>query len=375
MRRPGRVTTCVLLVLLAGAAGYFLRPWLARMAAGLFAKGGGARPVEADRTFFVSEVLFTHEKNSGLIGRRRADAARDMIAKGTPIAEVARAETNSVMGQGTGGFMGAVPVYFERPNAFHGAVQILTEGQLAHPIVTDIGWHVLYRHPYEEGRELDQKTFIPAWAFRITWRELESGADRSKDEARDLAQKAVRDLRAGTLTFAQARAQYATPGIEREDGWYGRLDNRKSGDHLYAALQALPAGAYAEPIEATDGWVVMRRGVNFKCVVRQILVQHIEALSRPLGQSRSKNEALLRAQSALERARADLSRWPDIVRANSDDEPPMIDDQGSFGCISPGQLPLTLVPLEDAIHATPPGTLHPKVLETKLGYHVLWRVD
>ena len=53
--------------------------------------------------------------------------------------------------------MSAVPVYLERPTALHGAVQMLAEGELGPPLFTDLGWHVLYRHTYEDGRALDDE--------------------------------------------------------------------------------------------------------------------------------------------------------------------------------------------------------------------------
>lgn len=374
MHRRGRNILVLLVALLAGVAGgYAFRDPLRR----LFTRkaNADARPFEANRTYFMSQIIFSHQKNSGLAARRKADAAHDLITRGTAFADVANAQTEEEAERGTGGFASAVQVFLERPNALHGALQMLAEDQLGPPLFTDLGWHVIFRHTYDEGRELDRKLYVPAWAFRVTWREVEGGADRTKEEAREIAASAVRDLKAGTLTFAQARAQYGTQGQERADGWYGRLDRRVGWAKLYDALKAVPEGSYTDPLEASDGWVVMRRAANFRCVVRQILVQHVLSQPRPLSQHRSKEEAKERAETALAKARADLARWPDLVRTYSDDEAPIIDDEGSFGCIAPGQLPLELAPLEDAIAATPPGQLHARVLETPLGFHVLYRVD
>jgi hypothetical protein len=368
MHRRGRIVLVLLVALAAGAAGVY---------ALMHRKGDpGARPFEAQRTFFISQILYSHQRNTGIAGRRKADAAHDLITKGTPFADVANAQTDEESERGTGGFASAVQVFLERPTALHGAIQMLAEGELAPPLFSDLGWHVLYRHPYEEGRGLDRKIYVPAWAFRVTWRELEGGGDRSKEEAREVAARAVRDLRAGTLTFAQARAQFGTPGQERADGWWGRIDRRVGWAKLYDALKVVPEGAYVDPIEASDGWVVMRRGANFRSVVRQILVQHLQSQTGGLNPHHlTRAQAQERAEAALAKARGDLSLWPDLVRTYSDDVAPIIDDQGSFGCIAPGQLPLELAPLEDAIAATPPGQVHPRVVETSLGFHVLYRVD
>jgi hypothetical protein len=367
MRRRGRVLVVLSLAVLVGAGLAYL---LLRRR-----DDAPARPFEADRTYFVSQMLFSHERNTGLAGRRRADAAHDLVTRGTPFAEVASAQTDVEADRGTGGFMSAVPVFLERPTALHGAVQMLAEGQLAVPLFTDIGWHLLYRHTYAEGRALDQRVYLPAWAFRVTWRDLEGGADRTKEEARAIAASAVRDLRAGTLTFTQARAQYGTPGQERADGWYGRLDRRPAWKALYDALKAVPEGSFVDPLEASDGFVVMRRGFNFRCVVRHILVEHVQSQPRQLSTVRLRPEAEARAKTALEKAQAHIAHWGDLVRAYSDDVAPVVDDQGSFGCIAPGQLPLALVPIEDAVVATTPGRLHPRLVETAMGYHVVWRVD
>ena len=206
----------------------------------------------------------------------------------------------------------------------------------------------------------------------ITWRELHEGYDRSQEEALALAQRALADLQAGTTTFTELRARYTRGGPGREDGWIGMFSRRPGTTGVFDALSAVPEGGLFGPYKDEGGFSVMRRGRFFRSVVRQILVKFREATPMEPGVTRMKAEAQMRAQEALAAARAHPERWAELVLKYSDDLDTRA-DEGSLGCISIGAM--TEKRLEDAILDTPPGTIHPNLLESPLGFHIFYRVD
>lgn len=333
----------------------------------------GLRPEEADRVYFVSAVLFEREKRDPSAARQQALAAHKLILSGTPLADVARAQSDDAASRDAGGFLGAVPVFLDNAQNLHGAVQMLKEGQLSGPVYTALGWYVLYRHPYQEGRALERRWRIPMWGFALPYQGIDGGGERTKEQAESQAREALAGLRSGALTLAQARARFGpTGGHEREDGWIVLLGRNGGTAALFDRLARVPEDAWlAEPVDAREGWGVFRRGRLLRSVVRHVLIQHVESAERPMSLTRLKPEALALAQKALAQVRGDLSRWDATVRAYSD-ELNTVGDRGSLGCVLSGTLPPEL---EAALLDTPPGEVCDRVVETPLGFHVLWRVD
>lgn len=341
-----------------------------RLLAGRTAGSAGAD--EARDTFFLSRVLFEHDPRDPGKARRRAQGAYEQIRSGTPLAEVAAAQTEDPSSRLTGGFVGVVPAYFPEGKSLHGAIQLLEEGQLSKPVYTALGWEVLYRHPYAEGRELERRWRLPLWGFTITHREVEGGDPRSKEDALALARTLLRDLARGAITLAEAKARYAPTARGRPDGWVMLITRRADTATLFDALAALPEGAYArEPLDAADGYAVYKRGRFLRCSVRHILVSHVGSSSRAPSITRLPEEARALAERALRIVRENPERWDATVRSTSDDLG-TVDQRGSLGCIATGEVP---VEVEDAVLATAPGAICDRVVETALGFHVLWRVD
>jgi len=332
----------------------------------------GALPREAQRTAFVSHVLFAKtERLPPSLQRRRAEQALAMIRGGTAFEEVARAQSEDPATRENGGFLGPWGGGREGMETFDGAVQVLEEGQTAGPVWTERGWHLLHRHPYEEGRRIERERYVPMWGLGISWRELREGADRSREEAQALAQQVVKELRAGTLTLTEARARHAPTFYGRPDGWMGMLDRRRETAQLFDALKAAPADTWIEPLELPEGFTIVKRSPTLRAIVRHILVQYAGADDAPLSVTLMAPEAEGRARQALALARADLSSWDALVVRFSD-EAATSQDGGSLGCIGPTELHPAL---EAAVVATPPGQVFPQPVRTPLGFHVVWRVD
>jgi parvulin-like peptidyl-prolyl isomerase len=335
---------------------------------------GAARPGEPEqgRTFFVSHLLYPTGDGPAAPSRIRAEQALHLLGRGTTFEELARTHSADEAGRLNGGYFGHVPFPGERLTAFHGAMQMLAEGEtFSTPVLSDLGWHVLRRHTYAEGRALERKYWIPMWAVSITWRELDGGADRSQEEARALAERLLGELRAGRVTLAEVRAQHAPGARSREDGFVTNVPLRPQTKPMFEQLERIAEGEWLGPVEEPQGYAIVRRGRFLRSIVRHIVVQYLGARTENPNIRRMEGEARVVAEQALEAARARRRPWAELVRQFSDDLQ-TLDDAGSLGCVGNGDLDPSL---ETAVLDTPPGEVHPKLVRSPFGFHVLWRVD
>lgn len=327
---------------------------------------------EAARTFFISHLLYPAATGPTVAARIKAEQALHLLSQGTSFEELARTHAQDDATRLNGGFYGFVPFPGKRLTAFHGAMQMLAEGQTTTtPVLSELGWHVLRRHTYAEGRALERKYWIPMWALSITWREVEGGADRSREEARALAEQLASDLRAGRISLGEARALYAPAARTREDGFVTNMPLRPNTQPMFEGLARLAEDEWMGPIEEPDGYAIVRRGRFLRSIVRHIVVQFVGAQTENTNITRLEPEAQLVAQQALDAALAGSRPWAELVRRFSDDLE-TLDDAGSVGCAGNGDLDPAL---EAAVLATPPGTIHKSLVRSPFGYHIVWRVD
>jgi len=359
-RESRRILASVLLALAAAAS------------AGCGDSAGSPPTGEADDyAFAISQVVLHVGEGKRSEGDAfvRARQARERILAGVPFAEVARARSDDAAAE-DGGFIGFVEVYPD--TAFAGAVQALEPGEVSPVIHTPIGYHVLYRHPYEEGRRIERGIQIPAHGFWVPHGDLPGANGRTLEQAREEARRALASLRGGEATLMEAREAAGGVPPAREDGFLGYFRNRAPHQDLYAALASLAEGAYlTEPLETQGGVAVMRRGRHLRCLARHILVRHSASEGLQRGVLRTHAEAEARAEEALAAARARPDQWDELVQRYSDDLR-TVGNRGTLGVVGPGQLPESV---EAALLDTPPGGLHGSVVESPLGFHVLLRVD
>jgi hypothetical protein len=328
-------------------------------------------PREAYRTVFLSQVFFRIGDEGPRLPRRRAEAAMDLIRRGTPLPEVAASQSEDPVSRFSDGFLGVWSPGADSSGALDGAVQVLEVGRASGPIQTQRGWSILYRHPYEEGRALERKHLRAVWGLSISWRELPNAADRSREEAEALAKQVHKELQAGTLTLQDARARYDSLGNTRTDGWLGVINRTPLNTPLFDAIDKVPENTFAAPIESQQGFVIAKRGPFLRAIVRHVLVQHVGALDTDLAMKRLPAEAEARAKEALAIVQKDMGEWDKVAERYSD-EILTASDAGSLGCVGPQELPPEM---EAAVLATKPGALHPNVVRTARGFHVIWRVD
>jgi hypothetical protein len=342
----------------------------------LAACGGDARGVgrtgEADDyAFAVSQIVVRVSPEGRNEGEAfvRARQAHERILAGASFEEIARARSDDATAQ-DGGFLGFVEVHFD--TAFAGAVQALEPGEVSPVVHTPVGYHVIYRHPYEEGRRLERALQIPAHGFWVPHGEMPGADGRTMEEARSTAREMLGALRRGEMTMSEAReaARGVPPG--REDGYLGGFRDRPPYEQIHAALSGVAEGEFlAEPVDTEGGFAVLRRGRHLRCLARHILVRHSASEGLQRGIMRQPAEAEARAKEALAQARARPEAWGELVQRYSDDLR-TVGNQGTLGVVGPGKLPDSV---EEALLGMAPGEIHPSVVASPLGFHVLLRVD
>jgi len=328
----------------------------------------GDLPVERMLTYAVSHILVTRDAKNPALSLVKILEIRRELMDGADFEEVARKRSENRETAEFGGWLG-----FMRPDTkdeFGGAVQALYPGTLSLPIETQQGFHLIYRHPYEEARAWERGHLIPAYGFFIPYVEDEAvGLSKGQAEAR--AKEAVERIRKGEITMGEAARRYSSVPIRREDCFIANVRDGSSQKDIYAGVSRAEPGELAPIANVPGAFAVLRRGVLLRANVRHILVQHVESPNRQLSVSRTKEDARAVAEKVLGDVLEDPSQWASAVKRFSD-EPSSLPLDGWIGAVTNGDL---LPAIEDAILATPPGTIYDKVVESPDGFHIIYRLD
>jgi hypothetical protein len=327
-------------------------------------------PVEADEwSSAISHIFLKGDK------AETREAARDLIFEiyaklqaGESFADLARkySEDGNAPDGGFAGFQTGIA-----ENRISGVIQALPIGTTSRPFRTREGFNILYRHPYEEAVALEKRNWVPIYGFFLPYEGIVGGR-LPKQEVERIAQQMYADLKAGKTTLEELRREHVPPQRgQRPDAFLTHQSKTNLKPEVRAAIESVEPGEYAPPVVTPMGIGVLQRGRHIRAVVRQILVMHRGSLDRPLRISRSRDEALAGAQKALATLRPDLSNWNTVLKAYTDDDL-SARPNGTLGAMGPGDLPRAA---EEAVIDTPPGQVHPAVVETSYGFHVLWRVN
>lgn len=300
---------------------------------------------------------------------RQADRA---LASGEDFAAVARGRSQHPAAS-DGGFLGFVTASAD--TAFSGAVQSLRPGQVSPPIRTQYGWHIIKRHPFEEARALDRKLRIPTYGVVVGWDDPQRPkvvpAGRTRAEAERLAGELVGQLASGTTTLEEAAKRYANARRRTPDPYLGPTARREGNEHIFDALAGAEPGQILGPFDTPDGFAVLVRGRYLRSLFRHVLISHIEAPKREMGAKRTAAQALDLARRVLAEALADRDDWDRLVETYSDD-PWSRTTRGRMGVLSTGDMPEGF---ETFVYDQEPDTIHPHVVASPFGFHVVWKVN
>jgi peptidyl-prolyl cis-trans isomerase SurA len=190
---------------------------------------------------------------------------------------------------------------------------------------------------------------------------------RSRDEARTRAEEAGARILAGE-DFSEVAKLYSDDSTGPRGGSLGGFGKDTMVAPFEAALAALQVGEVSGLVETPFGFHVIRRDPVLELHAKHLMVTWAGAERAPTGIGRSKEEARTRIQDVKAHLAAG-EPWDEVARRYSDD--PLKEFGGDLGWFARGQLAPTLdsVAFDLDIGATS------DILETPLGYHILYRVE
>ena len=340
---------------------------------------GAAAAGEADE-FAARQILVQWEGAERSTATRTKDEARALAEKalaearkpGADFAALAKDWSDEKDSAAKGGFVGLFGRGGMAPE-FERAVESLRDGEIAGPVESKYGFHVVQRLALAEARKLLFDNSFVLYGALFPWQgaSLAIGVTRSKPDALTDATKAVDLLRAG-MPLASL-----PPGLGPKPfrtGWMPYVLFRGTTRPEFLAVEQaavrLEVGKVSSPIETRLGWLVVRRAPFFRAHVQHLVVMHIEAVRVPESIRRTREQARSMAEAALVKVTADPSSWAKVVAGASDD-PTNAKNAGDLGVVEPG----TMVPEFDAVVAgLAPGAMS-GVVETRFGFHVIRRLD
>ena len=320
--------------------------------------------------YAVSHILFSKEKHSAEEARTLAWQAWRKLQSGGSFEDVA-SRSDDGQTRRAGGFVGFVPTHHD--TAFSGAVQVLRPGQLSAPVLSGIGYQIIKRHPFLEGRHLEQRYKVALYGFYVPWGGQPGGKKRTKEEARALADEALATLRAGQTPLQVVAAPFLDGTRVRPDCFLGVTGDEPSRRHLFDAVKNAREGTFQGPVESPKGWAILQRRPILRSLVRDITIQYAGSRRLPGGKTnmRPRKQALALAKKVLAEALADPERFEALAKKYSEDGR-TVARGGTIGVVINGQLPL---PYEESLMATEAGKVGPGVVETEYGFHVFLKVN
>ncbi len=189
---------------------------------------------------------------------------------------------------------------------------------------------------------------------------------RTKDEALKLATEVAAKARAGE-EFTELAKRYSDGPTGKSGGSLGSFPFGRMAPEFSQACLELEIGATSDPVETPFGYHVIRRNSEVELVsARHILIMHTGSSRVPPTITRTKEEALARAEEAQEKAKAGAG-FAALAAEYSDG--PTKTRGGDLGSFPRG----SMVPAFDTVvFELEPGQIS-EVVETPFGYHVILR--
>ncbi len=197
----------------------------------------------------------------------------------------------------------------------------------------------------------------------------EADVVRSKEEALALAQEVAEKAKAEDADFAALAKEYSDGPSGPRGGSLGNFRPEQMVNLFSEAAMKLPIGGVSDTVETPFGYHIIRRQeiqVILKASAKHVLVQYAGSMQAAASITRTKEEALARAQECLERARAG-DQFEDLAREYSDGPSgPRGGELGEFpqGAMAPA--------FDDAVFACEVGKVT-DIVETPFGYHIIYR--
>lgn len=188
---------------------------------------------------------------------------------------------------------------------------------------------------------------------------------RTKDEALERSRMVAAKAREG-VDFAELARTYSDGPSAPQGGSLGAFAPNRMVPEFSKAVAGLSVGSVSAPVETVFGYHVIRRDPVELVSARHILIMHAESQRKPASVTRTKAEALERANEAQRKARAG-DDFATLAENYSDG--PSKTRGGDLGNFPRGRM---VKAFDDAVFALDVDGIS-EVVETPFGYHVIQR--
>jgi parvulin-like peptidyl-prolyl isomerase len=193
---------------------------------------------------------------------------------------------------------------------------------------------------------------------------------RTKEEALARAKEALAKISSGT-DFAEVAKEFSDCPSKARGGDLGQFPPHAMAPAFTAGVKALKNdGVSSEPVETKFGYHIIKRQEVIKPVklsASMIVVMHKDSQPNPVNATRTKEEALARANEAL----AKLKGGADFVEvAKEYSDHPNKSNGGSMGNFPSDRVPPTIA---EPVKALTVGQLSAEPVDSPLGYHLFRR--
>ncbi len=189
---------------------------------------------------------------------------------------------------------------------------------------------------------------------------------RTKEEAQQVAQSIAEQAQAPGADFAALAREHSDGPSAPDGGDLGIFLAAQMIPEFSAAVMGMEVGSISDPVETQFGYHVILRNPVLKASARHILVMYAGSQRAAPTITRTKEEALTRAQEALARVRAG-DDFATLAREYSDG--PSASSGGDLGEFNKGVMTKAF---DDATFACKVGEVT-DIVETPFGYHIIKR--
>ena len=337
--------------------------------------GKGAKP-EVGRRMSARHILIPWKGSAGATrtttmtkvdAKKKADEVVKLLSTGGDFSKLALAHS-SCRSKVDGGYLGQFDPQAISAKALVAALDKVKAGEVAGPVETQFGWHVVQRLAI---KQLWPKTVSLSHVLISHKDSLQPlpGVTRSKEEAKALAAKIYAEIKTGKRSFADAvKAHSDDPRTKPKGGKFGEVPSTSFIATLVDAVLALKVGQIAAPIETQFGFHIMRRDkILGPMRASHILIPWNGARNAPPGTKLTKEEALAKAKELLAKVSKSGEDFAALAKAHS--TCPSKDRGGDLGVFLEGRM---VKPFEQAVIASKVGDVSGPV-ETVFGWHIILR--
>jgi len=313
----------------------------------------------------LRHIRISHAEVPGARSKRSRAEAQSLAAtvtklarrRGASFAALARTYSDSPS-RLRGGLLGPAQRYANLEPAVAEAAFSIGIGQVAGPIESPTGFHILRR---ERRPEYAAQQILICWKGA---RRAGKSIARSEAEARSLARELLGKLRAGAAFEELALASSDGPNAKL-GGHIGVFVGDLMDDGITNAVRSRALGAFTKrPVRTVFGFHLLRRVPIELAQASHILISFKGAFKA--GDKRSRAEAETLAKALLIQARAEPLRFLEFAQKNSDDK------RIRLGPI-PRRGPQMLPAIQAAVFALKPGQVYGAVVESRFGFHLIRR--